>query len=102
MSYLTLTKAFQLCIHFYKKFCLLSIIMTLLLLFLNRTIPIIAILIFKLIFFGVIFLVYLEPAQKKSLLYYKNFGLSKMVLIAVSFLIDVTITTVLILIMNSF
>lgn len=102
MSYLSLTKTFQLCFHFYKKIWLLSIGITIFLLFLNSEIPLYALGLFKILFFGVIFIYFLDPGLKKQLIFYKNFGLSKMALILISFLMDLSITVLLILIIGLF
>lgn len=106
MQHLFSLRNFQLSFNFFKKFILVSFLITVFLVFGNPTIPIpniiSAIIIFKILFFGVIFLSYSESTLKKQLIYYKNFGLSKTVLILISFLMDLAITAILMLIIRIF
>ena len=102
MRYLQLLKTFQLTLHFYRQIFLLSIFSTSLLLFANSGIPIRAVLLFKLLFFGIVFLAYFEPNLQRQLIYYKNFGLSKTVLVLISFLMDAVLTAILIFIARLF
>jgi len=89
-------KTLRLGFDFYKKFFLISLLITVFLLF-TKTL-IVAIVGLKLVFAGIIFLFYLEPKLKQQLIYYKNFGLSKMTLLVISLCIDTILTSILFLI----
>ncbi len=88
-------KTLRLGFDFYKKFFLISILITIFLLSTKTLIG--RIITLKLLFAGIIFLFYLEPRLKQQLIYYKNFGLSKVILLVISLLIDIIITLMLIL-----
>ena len=75
MSSIISLKTLRLGFDFYKKFFLISILITIFLLYTKA--PIGVIITFKLLFAGIIFFFYLEPRLKQQLIYYKNFGLSK-------------------------
>jgi len=106
MKHLFSLRTFQLSFDFYKRFILISLVITFFLVFGKTSIPIasmiIAMLIFKCLFFGVIFIAFRAPALRKQLIYYKNFGLSKTCIILNSLLIDFLISVIIIYLSKTF
>jgi len=85
------TNTYKLCINFYKSFVFLSTIITLLLSFSPVSLPMVFVL--KFILFGFLYVYfYIDIKMNQSLIFYQNFGLSKMKLFVVSYLFDCIIT----------
>jgi len=50
----------------------------------------------KLLFFTILFITYLHPGLKRKMIFYKNFGISPVLLFLTSFFLDSLITGVLV------
>lgn len=90
----------QLSLHFYKKLILISILITILMLISKVSFGIIVGL--KLLLFCSLLLSYLSPKLKQQLIFYKNFGISKVFLFVTSFFIDTIFTGILVFIQQMF
>lgn len=106
MSSIISLKILRLGFDFYKKFFLISILITIFLLYtkppIGTIVTIGTIFALKLLFAVIIFLAYLEPKLQQQLIYYKNFGLSKVTLVVISLLIDIILTLAVVLIIHLF
>lgn len=56
----------------------------------------------KFILFSILFASYFETSRREKLIFYKNFGISRILLFSFSFLIDAALTTILVLIADIF
>ncbi len=93
-------KTFRLVFHFYQKFFRASILISIFSIVLET--PLGAITALKFILFGLLYIFYLEPKSRQQLVFYKNFGISKVYLFVISFLIDLLLTWALVMISKLF
>ena len=93
-------KTYRIVFHFYKGFLWLCLLITLFSFYFK--LPLTFILFIKLLFFTILFFVHLEVKLSQQLTFYQNFSISRTKLFFVSFLIDIPITIVLFLILETF
>ncbi|SHF92796.1 hypothetical protein SAMN03080594_109138 [Arenibacter palladensis] len=92
-------RTYELSFRFAKPYLWISFLVTVFMVFSGSVIFKISnlnamILSFKILFYLGVFLSYFDIAQRKRLTFYQNFGLSKIVLILISLLMDIALTLV--------
>jgi len=93
-------KILQLAFKFYKKFLFTCLLLTFGFLFLKM--PLSLIIALKFLFFGILFASYRAPSLNQKLIFYKNFGISPILMFFISFFFDTVLTIILVLIKNQF
>ncbi|SFC54618.1 hypothetical protein SAMN04487891_11372 [Flagellimonas taeanensis] len=79
-------RTYQLVFLFYKTILLVSTVIAILLILFKVPFPVIIAL--KLVFIGLFFIRFMDSQYSKELVLYQNFGLSKISLLTLSFLLD--------------
>jgi len=100
MQHIFSLKTLQLGFHFYKKFLLTSLLITFGFLFLKM--PLSLMITLKFLLFGILVIVHEQPSLKQKLIFYKNFGISSVILFLTSFLFDSIFTIFIVLILGQF
>nr|WP_299384563.1 hypothetical protein [Allomuricauda sp.] len=93
MQQLLRYETYKLSFHFYRSILLVSAVATIFLLI--PDISIFTILVLKALAFGFVYLLFNEVNNKKRMVFYHNFGISKNLLFGVSFVFDVVLTLLL-------
>ncbi len=99
-------KTYRIIFHFYKPFLWISMAITCIqytmLPFNEINGYLFKILLVKLILCGLLSLFYLDVSSKEKLTFYQNFGISKLGLFSVAFLMDTFLTIITLLVLNLF
>lgn len=93
-------KTFRLCFGFYRQFLIFGLLVTGLILVLKMNL--FFGLMMKLVLFATLFAAYFETGRRNKLIFYKNFGISPIVLFLFSYFIDAVLTLIPILIFKAF
>jgi len=96
MQHIFSLKTLQLGFHFYKKFLLTSLLITFGFLFLKM--PLSLMITLKFLLFGILVIVHEQPSLKQKLIFYKNFGISSIILFITVFVFDTLATVSIVLI----
>lgn len=99
-------KTYRIVFYFYKPVLLISLAITCIqyAMLQSQVINgyIFKIILAKLFLCGILFLFYLDVRSKQKLTFYQNFGISKLGLFSISFLVDAVLTIITILLLNLF